>query len=1089
MMDDRRWIDSAYKKLKGAVYFDKTQLRLIDKIVEFESEDLESSLSKAASVLSAQDEIWEDYVSDILEGMDVLVFPKKLKKPKDTQIVFNADDDPIELEKVQYFIDLPVLGQVLGVLWILTIGARLDSRADPEQMPMYEHSYGNRLRKNLFHPDNKDVSFSPYLFEPYFSQYQKWRDTALDYALKNLDDKQDAVILTLDLRSYFYGIHYSEQEFDLILQTVKSEDSKEHPELPFWAERVHSFVYQVLKTYSDKVRTINADLELDLENRVFLPIGFLPSNILSNWFLTPFDEAISELINPVYYGRYVDDIIIVDKVEKNSWLRKKAQSKPSGSSSSGQKLTAKDVIEYYFLRKSTKPSQEEEDAGPEQPLFVELDYSEMTPDQKKAFEKAAKKQEEQSDSEKGQPYLVYRIHPEHLKKDRSCPDKPDIQVQNDKVKVFYFREGATRALIDCFRTQIGSNASEFRFLPDMEMLLERNNYSEIFKLENSETPNKLRGVTNVSLDRFAVSKFLGKYRKAGSLIHDKKETAFDKDLLTIFSKRVLIEHYILWERLLEIMVVNARYDGYERIAVNILEAIEELCPPYKLLAKSEVERVKRTLFSTFQAALYRTSALCHGPKIEKILQKIQEKEKQHSFAESGMRQELAARRANFRSSYMLNKYVLPLPIDCAELTDETDGDINLCNFREFFQCFQMLPENPGVKYYPYMVTPQEISFVLACERIKNGADLYDPKEQIDKIKSLYSSLNFPAFSSEVKVDALPDCVKFGSEGQASVQSFAISVGGEKTGKIKLAVGNARMQARDYKQALLGKPRLSYERYQQIALLLRAALSEKVDILVLPECFIPWEWIPQIARICANNDMALVTGVEPVLSGELVCGGKSSKKVYNLTAVILPYKKDDNKFSHVVFHHKVHYSPEEKREILGYRLLPIEGKNYQLFYWKDLWFSVYCCFELASIKDRAIFQSYADLAIAVEWNKDVGYFGNIIESMSRDLHCYCVQANSSDYGDSRVVLPTSANRRDLIKTKGGQNCTILTDVIDVDALRDFQRKEYELQRDDKRFKPTPPYFNFNVVERKQDRTLWGMLNQKKADDLTFSENDT
>jgi len=45
-----------------------------------------------------------------------------------------------------------------------------------------------------------------------------------------------------------------------------------------------------------------------------LPIGFLPSNILANWYLQKFDKAIINEWNPIYYGRYVDDIIIVDKI-------------------------------------------------------------------------------------------------------------------------------------------------------------------------------------------------------------------------------------------------------------------------------------------------------------------------------------------------------------------------------------------------------------------------------------------------------------------------------------------------------------------------------------------------------------------------------------------------------------------------------------------------------------------------------------------------------------------------------------------------------------------------------------------------------
>lgn len=33
-----------------------------------------------------------------------------------------------------------------------------------------------------------------------------------------------------------------------------------------------------------------------------------------------------------------------------------------------------------------------------------------------------------------------------------------------------------------------------------------------------------------------------------------------------------------------------------------------------------------------------------------------------------------------------------------------------------------------------------------------------------------------------------------------------------------------------------------------------------------------------------------------------------------------------------------------------------------------------------------------------------YFSSIIELMCRDLHCYCIQANSSGPGDSRVLHP-------------------------------------------------------------------------------------
>ncbi|MBQ4170246.1 MAG: hypothetical protein II614_01415, partial [Ruminococcus sp.] len=82
----------------------------------------------------------------------------------------------MKLERAQYFISMPVIGHILGALWVLALGIYLDDQSDPDKMKMYEHSYGNRLRKNLRDGETGRITYSPYLFEPYFSQYESWRD-------------------------------------------------------------------------------------------------------------------------------------------------------------------------------------------------------------------------------------------------------------------------------------------------------------------------------------------------------------------------------------------------------------------------------------------------------------------------------------------------------------------------------------------------------------------------------------------------------------------------------------------------------------------------------------------------------------------------------------------------------------------------------------------------------------------------------------------------------------------------------------------------------------------------------------------------
>lgn len=286
-------------------------------------------------------------------------------------------------------------------------------------------------------------------------------------------------------------------------------------------------------------------------------------------------------------------------------------------------------------------------------------------------------------------------------------------------------------------------------------------------------------------------------------------------------------------------------------------------------------------------------------------------------------------------------------------------------------------------------------------------------------------------------------------------------------KLTIAVGSVKLSVKDFTDVLDGRPNRGYERYEQFAKVFDEAINQKADMLVLPENFLPFEWIPSVARMCANNQLALITGIEHFVVPQQVCNGQ----VYNLTVVILPYECDDYRFAYVSYHNKVAYAPIEISEIRGRRYTYKEGNAYQLFGWHNVWFPVYCCFELASIQDRAIFQEYADMVVAVEWNKDVPYYSNIIESLSRDLHCYCVQVNSSDYGDSRIVAPKDSVSKDIIKTKGGQNSCILVDTIDIKSLRDFQMLEYSMQKKDGRFKPSPPGINPDgIIQSKRKNKL-------------------
>lgn len=234
-------------------------------------------------------------------------------------------------------------------------------------------------------------------------------------------------------------------------------------------------------------------------------------------------------------------------------------------------------------------------------------------------------------------------------------------------------------------------------------------------------------------------------------------------------------------------------------------------------------------------------------------------------------------------------------------------------------------------------------------------------------------------------------------------------------------------------------------------------------------------------LCYDTLKLLKSGLDrgPIIVG-LEYVFNASDEAYNLTAVILPYKKDGYSHTEIFFHFKNQPAPDERHLLSNYNRhlcgSPDGRKKYELYAWHNVWFSVYCCYELTSIKDRSIFQSYADIIFAVEHNKDVNYFANIIESLARDLHCYCVQVNNSQYGDSRITQPAKTVEKDIVKVSGGENATVLIGVLNIDDLRYFQA--YNRQSKRVNFKPIPPGFAREIVIKKIEGRLMQYIQEHK-----------
>jgi hypothetical protein len=286
--------------------------------------------------------------------------------------------------------------------------------------------------------------------------------------------------------------------------------------------------------------------------------------------------------------------------------------------------------------------------------------------------------------------------------------------------------------------------------------------------------------------------------------------------------------------------------------------------------------------------------------------------------------------------------------------------------------------------------------------------------------------------------------------------------------IQVALVNMRLNDLDVQASFLQRPSLTKNRFSLLSDLLnqisrhRTQENRQVDLVVFPEVCIPHSWEPMIVTWARQHNIGVVVGLEHRID--------ASGVAHNEVLAALPYGGTRGSPSCMPIRRlKKFYSPEEIFELENNHLrIPCTDHVYfQLIQWRGASFAIYNCYELASLEHRGIFKGKVDFIVCTEFNRDVAYFSNIVESVARDVHCYVIQVNDSQYGDSRVVRPSASFGMNPVRIKGGENLTFLTTYLDLAALRDHQRKGYGLQKESTIFKSTPPGLKAEDVMKRID----------------------
>ena len=1069
---------SAYRKYKTFIYYDSYNSIQRAKLSNFEKNpkiydvgyEINEFFAHLARIIVDEEE-FDELVEFICDDIDVISFPKRVaESKKDKEVIRNFHLKNFKMDRLHYFIDLPVVGHILGVLWILRCGYLLDDK-------LYKNCYGNRLNHHLldnlknrrsdYYINRNCSDFTPFLFVPYYQNYQSWRDNGLESVNNLLDNDKNAIMISLDLKEYFYR---SLIDFDALNQDLfdtrkyvdekfnYSNEGSDAEEFNIKIDRcLTKFIEKVFKTYSDKFsrKFTTRSLErkkIDTEKYPMIPVGFLPSLIISNWNLQGFDQAIVENVRPHYYGRYVDDILIV--------LGSHEKSESHGLQQIEEK-TFDELIERYLTDEGNHPKAH-------------------------IFKK----------EKKGEVYRIYNQEFNNSQDNKILYHYEGLEVQDSKLKTYFFSHKYSNAMIENFKNEIRKNSSEFRLMHDLDSI--KQDFKEnLYKINYNESINKIRDINNVEVNKFEISKILSRINWISADTTDNVDDELIKNMIDAFKGKIF-DYLTLWDKLFTMLILNNKYEQLRDLIRFIQKNIGNVSyspmdeNSYKCRIKNEkdVVVVRNSLMRCLYSTLCRVFSLKYNSHVKKIIDDVK-----YDFGES-VDVNFPDQISNYLYAAMQNNSFMRYPLqDLSYIYDNFDSSstFNLVNqknqSRELFKGF----------CYPRFIKLHECilhtinndlfdseyddedNFKEALEEsIKIFPDealdellkwhLESKEDYLEKSFKIYQEKNFENEENIYKDYIQRECgLECGKDKYCPLKIYGITqfkdvniinIKGNHKNTLKVGLLNTNTDYNDFERRILGKPNLSSRRLDKIKLLINESIKKNVDLLLMPEMYIPYEWIDNIVNVAKDHQMAIIFGIEPI---------EHDNEIGNYIMMALPFIFNDKYHEcALMYRPKNHYSPAELRQFEKYEK-KIKGEDddvakYFMCIWNDIHIAPYLSYEIASIDDRSIFKSCCDIVTVSEFNRNTALINGIAESLSRDLFCYCIKSNMSKFGGSCIIQPTSSTDNYLVNLKGGEDDYIVTHDLDIEKLRKDAIKSDKVSSSSIFESKPPGFWKNNVKER-------------------------
>ncbi|MBA6113572.1 Reverse transcriptase [Pseudomonas asiatica] len=989
----------AYRKAKVDLYY--SSHASLEAIAEYE-ENLHANLSALSKRILADEETWVDD-PDFLGGWTLATKSVDMRnladcrKEKGNGIIFSSPIDeweqacltlatqdepkkPVAVFRVMAKCSLDF--HVLSALWIMKVGHLFDAK-------LTECASGNRLRRTEDGNSINPVSIGS--FRPYLKPFRDWRDKGIRAMRTALDDGKKVVALTADVTSFYHELNPA---FML--------DPK--------------FIAEVLGlTLSEEQNKLNRLFIRALEGwakrtplKKGLPVGLPASAVVANVALIELDRIIERQVAPIYYGRYVDDIMLVmengadfrSSSEVWEWLFARADGKLAWDDSRKQILFSTDYLkacgntQVRFANSKNK-------------VFV------LAGDSGRTLVDAIAHQVRQRASE-------WRAMPRLPQSANNVGTDLVAATQNDGETADNLRKA------DALTMRRAGFAIKLRDFEAYERDLQPDSWK-------GHRWAFLRAFTQHVLvlpQFFDLAIYLPRVIQLATACEDFAHLRKILGALEKLCEQVTISCEIdikacPKENLPTPAAVVAIWK--EQLFAGVCESISAAYPP-------QLTKAGKQAWDTYMAS--------YRPKVD--LNSL-------SWPESSkLIQQRHARLFNFDLAHM--------PFRFTGLPKEMVSQRGVPAKKVVTTCAQADALLPGgildgihllAKWIKLKGLPSGLLFATRpfsiTELFVLNKDVYVDAGQKDLREIVYSLRGFRLSEKTPRFD---------SHGVLHIPD------GIPPPKYGIAVSSWKTKMDSWVAAATRCPDPDAERYSRLCRMLDGVIAEpqKSRYLILPELALPAHWFIRIARKLQGRGISLITGIEYL--------HVSKSRVRNQVWAALSH--DGLGFPSLMIYRQDKQRPALHEEQELQRLAGLEFKPDRV--WKsppiiqhgEFRFALLVCSELTNIGYRAALRGKIDALFLPEWNQDTETFNALVESAALDIHAYVIQCNDRQYGDSRIRAPFKDSwKRDVLRVKGGITDYCVIGEVDVLALRKFQSS---YRSPSNPFKPVPDGFEL-AFERK------------------------